>query len=109
MDWKSADVNDEGLIRIPKRWLHTYYYEALNILFRFENSLRVFVYAVLKNERFEKWVECSFSINGAAADSIKGISKKRISHAKNFGYLGYEITAPVAHLTSGELVELRKL
>ena len=34
MDWKSANVNDEGLVNIPKRWLHRYYYEALNILFR---------------------------------------------------------------------------
>ena len=61
---------------------------------------------MLKNEHFDKWSECNFSHNGAPANSIKGIAAKRIQQAKSFGYLGYDITAPIAHLTSGELVEL---
>jgi hypothetical protein len=28
MDWKSATRNDQGLIKVPKRWLHVHYYEA---------------------------------------------------------------------------------
>lgn len=31
MDWKSASKNDQGLYKIPKRWLQIHYYEALNI------------------------------------------------------------------------------
>ena len=44
MEWKAAEVQSDGSTKIPERWLHLYYYEALNILFRFENALRLFVY-----------------------------------------------------------------
>ncbi|WP_345843370.1 hypothetical protein [Shewanella algae] len=106
MDWKSAKKNDQGLLEVPKSWLHSHYYEALNILFRFENSLRVFVYVVLKSQLNEKWSEASFSMGQANAQSIKGVASKRIKQADSFGYLGYDITAPLMHLTSGELVEI---
>jgi hypothetical protein len=47
MDWHQAKQVNEA-VQIPDRWLHLHYYEALNILFRFENALRVFVYVILK-------------------------------------------------------------
>lgn len=106
MQWKSAKVNDEGLVNIPKRWLQLHYYEALNILFRFENSLRVFVYAVLKNEDFDNWRQCSVPLQGDGVTTIEAIAKKRINQAESFGYLAFDIKAPLMHLTSGELVEL---
>ena len=106
MEWKSVTKNQEGLIKIPKRWLHVHYYEAMNILFRFENSLRVFVYVILKNEFLDKWQDCTFSIAGSDPISIKGLAEKRIAQAENFGYLGFNIKAPLMHLTSGELVDL---
>jgi hypothetical protein len=34
------------------------------------------------------------------------IAAKRVSQADSFGYLGFDIKAPLMHLTSGELVEL---
>lgn len=105
MEWKSATQNDQGLLKVPKRWLHIHYYEALNILFRFENSLRVFVYAILKNEYSCKWVDCNFGSEGNA-NAIKAIASRRINQADSFGYLGFDIKAPLMHLTSGELVEL---
>ncbi len=106
MEWKTASTNEKGLLTVPKRWLHVHYYEAYNILFRFENSLRVFVYVVLKNAFFERWQECNFTVPGGDAISIRGIAAKRISQAESFGYLGFDIKAPLMHLTSGELVEL---
>lgn len=106
MQWKSTTKNEQGLIKIPKRWLHIHYYEAMNILFRFENSLRVFVYVILKNEFLDRWRDCTFSIAGADPQSIKGLAAKRIAQAENFGYLGFDIKAPLMHLTSGELVDL---
>lgn len=106
MEWKNANTNEQGLLKVPNRWLHVHYYEALNILFRFENSLRVFVYVVLKNNFFEKWKECSFTLPGGDAKSIQSITSKRINQAANFGYLGFDIRAPMMHLTSGELVEI---
>lgn len=106
MEWKSAIKNDHGLIKLPKRWLHIHYYESLNILFRFENSLRVFVYIIMKNEYFSRWADSNFSMNGGDAKAIKSIASRRISQADSFGYLGFDIKAPLMHLTSGELVEL---
>lgn len=106
MEWKSATVNDQGLYKLPKRWLFIHYYEALNILFRFENSLRVFVYAVLKSTMDSAWKDCSFSSGGEDSKNINSIASKRISQAENFGYLGYSVASPVMHLTSGELIDL---
>ncbi|MDH3359625.1 MAG: hypothetical protein OEL55_02035, partial [Desulfobulbaceae bacterium] len=106
MEWKDSTNTGEGLIKVPKRWLHIHYYEALNILFRFENSLRVFVYSILKNEFLDEWKNCSFALNEGESKSISGIAKQRIKQSESFGYLGFDITAPLMHLTSGELVEL---
>lgn len=106
MEWKATVRNDHGLLKIPNRWLHVHYYEALNILFRFENSMRVFLYAILKNEYFDKWADCSFTIGAGEQGTIKSLAAKRIRQADNFGYLGFDIKAPLMHLTSGELVEL---
>lgn len=106
MEWKAAIRDDQGLLKIPKRWLHVHYYEALNILFRFENAIRVFLYAILKNEYLDQWTECSFAIAGGEQTTIRGLAAKRIKQADNFGYLGFDIKAPLMHLTSGELVEL---
>jgi len=104
MEWKSA-IKKDDLIKIPNRWLHLHYYEAFNILFRFENSLRVFIYAILKNDKFNDWKTCKFQVK-ESQQSISSIAKKRISQAQTFGYLGYEVKCPIMHLTSGELVEL---
>jgi len=106
MEWKFSYQKEDGLFKIPKRWLHIHYYEAFNILFRFENSLRIFVYAILKNEFFDKWKECSFPASENNSQTINGLASKRISQAENFGYLGFDIIAPLMHLTSGELVDL---
>lgn len=106
VDWKSATQNEQGLFNIPKRWLLIHYYDALSILFRFENSLRVFVYTILKNKYFDQWMDCNFSMNQGDSQAIKSIASKRIKQADSYGYLGYDITAPLMHLTSGELVEI---
>lgn len=102
MEWKKAKVNnDNNLVDIPERWLHLYYYEALNVLFRFENSLRVFVYTVLKSQLKGKWQETS-----VASGCIKSETKKRIKQSEDYGYLGHEITCPMLFLNSGELIEI---
>ena len=102
MNWLTSQQKDDGSFVIPERWLYIHYYEAFNILFRYENALRVLVYSVLKNKYFDKWMECSFG----ESLSILSIAKKRISQAQSFGYLGYEVSCPIMHLTSGELVEI---
>lgn len=106
MDWKSATTKGGDAISIPKRWLHLHYYEALNILFRMENALRVFVYVILKNELQEKWAETTIHISEGEQSTIAALANRRIAQAKGFGYLGYEISSPLMHLNSGELTRL---
>jgi len=101
MDWKKAQVKDNNLVEVPSRWLHLYYYEALNVLFRFENSLRVFVYTVLKDELKDKWQDAAIS-----GGSIKSETKKRIKQSNEYGYLGHDITSPMLFLNSGELIDI---
>jgi hypothetical protein len=101
MEWKKAQIKDDNSVQVPERWLHLYYYEALNVLFRFENSLRVFVYTVLKEELKEKWQETA--ITGGC---IKSETKKRIRQSDEYGYLGHEITSPMLFLNSGELIDI---
>lgn len=101
MDWKKAQEKENNTVEIPARWLHLYYYEALNVLFRFENSLRVFVYTVLKDELKEKWQDAAVS-----GGSIKSETKKRIKQSDEYGYLGHDITSPMLFLNSGELIDI---
>lgn len=88
MEWKKAIVKDNNLIDIPERWLHLYYYEALNVLFRFENSLRVFVYTVLKDHLKDKWQEASVS-----GGCIKSETKKELNKVKIMDILGMRLPA----------------
>lgn len=106
MEWKKAVAKEAPLFEIPEQWLHLHYYEALSILFRVENALRVFVYAVLKNELHEKWLDINITSDDSEQATIKSISRKRMAQAGNFGYLGYSGNCPILHLTSGELIRL---
>jgi len=106
MDWKSAAKKAESLYQVPERWLHIHYYEALNILFRVENSLRVFVYVILKNNLYDEWFKAIIPGPEGSTGTIESIAKKRMSQAKTFGYLGYEVTCPIMHLSSGELINI---
>ncbi len=109
MEWKRATQKENATV-IPKSWIHIHYYEALNTLFRIENSLRVFVYIVLKNQFFEGWSDINITSDdsepGTIPGTIKSIAKRRIHQAQDFGYLGYGINCPVMHLTSGELIRI---
>ncbi len=105
MDWEQAKVQDNKTT-IPSTWIHIHYYEALNALFRIENTLRIFVYIVLKNNLFDKWPGANIMSDDTEQATIATIAKKRISQAQNFGYLGYGINCPIMHLTSGELIRI---
>lgn len=102
MDWKSPEITKDGTIKVPERWLHLYYYEALNILFRFENALRLFVYVVLKDRIGKDWDLASLGENG----TIRTETRKRIAQAREHGYLGYEVSSPMLYLNSGELTQI---
>ena len=105
MKWKPAIQKDDATT-IPKSWIHIHYYEALNALFRIENSLRVFVYVVLKNQLLDNWADINITSDDSEVSTIKSIANKRMHQAQDFGYLGYPINCPVMYLTSGELIRL---
>lgn len=108
MEWgKAKKVGNETNYEIPPRWLHIHYFEALNILFRVENSLRVFVFSVLKNALFDQWATINISTEDSDAQkTISVVAKRRANQTKGFGYLGYQVACPVMYLTGGELSRL---
>ncbi|WP_146185119.1 Swt1 family HEPN domain-containing protein [Flavobacterium pallidum] len=106
MNWKEAKYIENNLYELPGHWLKIEYFEALNILFRVENLLRMFVYIILKNEYGEKWKDLSVTSDDDENSTIGAIAKKRLSQDKDYAYLGYVITSPLLHLTSGELIRI---
>ncbi|MBN3796306.1 hypothetical protein [Burkholderia sp. Ac-20392] len=102
MEWHPAEADDNRNFKIPERWLHIYYYEAFNILFRFENALRLFVYIVLKRQLGKDWDLAALG-DGI---TIRTETKKRIHQAREHGYLGYEVSSPMLFLNSGELTQI---
>jgi len=106
MDWKSAKKKDNDAVSIPARWLHLHYYEALNILFRMENALRVFVYIILKNQAHEKWAETMLQVAEDKQLTIAAAAGAKMKQAEGYGYLGYPINSPLMYLNSGELTRL---
>lgn len=106
MEWQSAKTKENSALEIPDRWLLLHYYEALNILFRMENALRVFVYVILKDAHKEQWTDIALTVGEAEQSTIAAASAKRMSQAKGFGYLGYDINSPLMYLSSGELTHL---
>jgi hypothetical protein len=105
LEWKSAVLHD-GHVVVPKRWLFIHYYEALNILFRTENALRVFFYLVLKSNMHQRWQDAEIQISDTEKSTIAKVATRRIVQAHGYGYLGYEIASPLMHLNSGELTRL---
>ncbi len=107
MDWEAAKTaaDDPSTHTIPNRWLLLHYYEALNILFRVENSLRVLVYVVLKANLKDKWSTVTI-VSDDGEGTIESIAKKRKHQAATFGYLGYPVTSPLMYLNTGELSKL---
>ena len=105
MDWKSVEKIEDGVFRIPDRWLRIHYYEALNLLFRVENALRILVYVILKAEYSEKWTNLTMESEGADT-TIGAKARQREKQASNFGYLGFPVTSPLMYLTTGELIRI---
>jgi hypothetical protein len=55
MNWQTPEKKKDRSVTLPENWLVLHYYEALTVLFRIENSLRTFVYVVLKDKKKGEW------------------------------------------------------
>jgi hypothetical protein len=106
MKWKPIDEKKDGAVNLPDTWLFTHYFEALNILFRVENALRIFLFAVLKTTFKEEWLNINVTSDDDKQATIKNIAKQRMAQSKNFGYLGYNTPCPLMYMTSGELIRI---
>jgi len=106
MKWESINKKEDNTVDLPDTWLFTHYFEALNTLFRVENSLRVFLFAVLKTTFEEKWLDINVTSDDAKEATISKIAKQRKAQAKTFGYLGYKTPCPLMYMTSGELIRI---
>lgn len=107
MKWnKSRQKNNKFNLDIPSNWVQIHYYEALNVLFRIENALRIFVFIILKNEFKDKWDDISISSDDDTEGTIKSIARRRHSQDLSFAYLGFPVSNPLMFLTSGELIRI---
>ncbi|MCW0459330.1 hypothetical protein NB717_000398 [Xanthomonas sacchari] len=106
MDWTRSSEVEGGAVIIPRDWIFLHYYEALNLLFRIENSIRVFAYSVLKTSLGPAWADANISSDDSEQGSIQSIGRRRLRQAKQFGYLGYVSPCPLLYLSMGELVQL---
>jgi hypothetical protein len=106
MDWAKASKDQNGKLDVPGTWLFTHYYDALTVLFRVENALRLFVYVVLKERYGPQWADIEISSDEQAKTTIAALARRRVEQRRTFGYLTHPIESPLMHLTSGELVGL---
>lgn len=106
MEWAEAVTDDEGRLKLPDGWLPSEYYDALNVLFRVENALRVFAYVVLKNAHGEKWLDVSLKSDDLSSGTIASVARQREEQDKKHGYLGRDVSSPLMYLTSGEVIRL---
>ena len=98
MDWKKPSLLNENAYDLPGNWLLIHYFEAINVLFRVENALRIFVYIVLKVTFKDKWKDLSITSDDEENSTINAIAKRRLSQDKNYAYLGYIISNPLLYL-----------
>lgn len=98
--------SDLGALVPPETWLRTHYFEAYNILFRVENSLRTFVYLVLKMQFGEKWQKISVLGEGPEKESVASRTKRLAAQTRKYAYLGHELACHLLLLSLGELVEI---
>lgn len=105
MNWEKVK-SGEGYLTyiIPESWLFIHYYEALTVLFRIENALRLFVFIILKKEFGSEWK--NINIDDEGQNTLEKIAKRRMSQAQNFGYIGFPVTSPLMHLTTGEIIRI---
>lgn len=106
MRWQNPEWLPDGAVKIPTNWLLNHYYEAVTVLFRIENALRTFVFVILKDTEKSRWCDLAIKTEDGGDTTIAAVAKKRLAQDKVFGYLGYPISSPLMHLTSGELIRI---
>ncbi|HOX41518.1 MAG TPA: hypothetical protein PK263_04970 [bacterium] len=107
-DSKLRDSNqpiDYERLHIPVDWVPVQYYDAYNILFRIENTLRLLLFVVLKSHYRDEWenIQIADEVNPG---TIRALAKIRREAAQDFGHLGSPSNNPLLFLNGGEIVRL---
>src|SRR2546422_9028840 len=93
-----------GLFVVPEEFLRIEYFEAFNLLFRVENTLRIFAYAILKAA-----VGDDFANFNIGEKTVARIAESCRNREARHGYLvapAGSRSNPFSYLTMGELSEL---
>lgn len=106
MRWLRSERNNHFGPTIPGGWLNIRYIEALSILFRIENSLRLYVFCLLKENLGAGWRGVQVADPGGESKSIAQIAKQRATQMLKHGYVSRQARCDLAHLTLGQLVSL---
>lgn len=94
----------QGLHDIPWHCVPVYYFDAFNLLYHFENSLRLFIYSILKSELRENWFNTK--IREDKDLTILNTYKHRKKELENYGHIGRLPKVPLLYLTLDELVSI---
>jgi hypothetical protein len=102
---------EDGKYEIPFYYLPTEYFDAFNILHRFENTLRIFVYSILKASLGGNWANTVMrdaskdkEDQKAGQDTIHTVSKKIRNQLDTYGHIGILPLIPLLYLTMDDLV-----
>lgn len=106
VDWNQAKEERTNVYEIPARWVGIDHYEALNIMFRVENALRIFVYCILKREYGSRWQGLEISTAEISKIAISKLVSRRLEQQEDFKYLTAPVACPMMYLNSGELIHL---
>jgi len=86
----------------PPSYLPAFYFDVFDMLFKFENFVRLFVFAVLKSNCGPHWIQTEIWNN----ETISSIYKKRKAQREKSGHIGEISNLPMLYLTLDELTSL---
>jgi len=90
--------------KIPLFYLPIIYFDIFNLLFKLENSLRIFVYYVLRCSFKQGWGNTQ--ISDTDESTLTKLFKQRRSEHDKYGYLNLGSNNPMLYLTLNELFSI---
>ena len=96
-------LNDD-IYKFPSRCLPSYYFDSFNLLHKYENALRLFVYVTLKACHGANWD--SLNLPGKDRGTISSAYKKQIGQLQALGHIGSLPNIPLLYLSLDDLTGL---
>jgi hypothetical protein len=115
VNWPYTTRKRSGSWCLPLNHIPVRYFDAFQMLFRLENSLRVLVYVALKADRFDQWLNTEIPPSdppqnnrclGKESATIGQVFRQRSEPLRRHSYIGHPCSAPTMYLEFDELVRL---